>query len=109
MDDLLYDWNRTPATPGGFDWTRARVEVQDETLRDGAQSASVIEPRLDQKKALLHHAAALGIHSVAIGFPAMSERAATHVVALAHEIADARLPLAATCAARTLREDVHAI
>jgi 2-isopropylmalate synthase len=109
MDDLLYDWNTTPAAPGGFDWTLVRVEVQDETLRDGAQSASVAEPRLDQKKALLHHAAALGIHSVALGFPAMSERAAVHVLALAREIAAARLPLAATCAARTLPEDVHAI
>jgi isopropylmalate/homocitrate/citramalate synthase len=109
MDDLLYDWNATPAAPGGFDWTRAGVHVQDETLRDGAQSVSVTEPRLDEKKALLHHTAGLGVHSVAIGFPAMSARAAAHVLALAREIAEARLPLSATCAARTLPEDVHAI
>ena len=85
------------------------VEVHDETLRDGVQSVSVVEPRLQDKKALLHHAAALGIHSVALGFPAMGERAAAHVVALAREIADARLPLGATCAARTLAGDIEAI
>jgi len=109
MDDVLYDWNTNHGAPEGFDWAGARVEIQDETLRDGAQSVSVVEPRLDDKKALLHHAAALGVHSVALGFPAMGERAATHVVALAREIADAGLPLAATCAARTLPTDVHAI
>jgi 2-isopropylmalate synthase len=109
MDDVLYDWNTNHGAPEGFDWAGARVEIQDETLRDGAQSVSVVEPRLDDKKALLHHAAALGVHSVALGFPAMGERAAAHVVALAREIADAGLPLAATCAARTLPTDVHAI
>jgi 2-isopropylmalate synthase len=102
MDDLLYDWNMTPASV-------ARVEIQDETLRDGAQSVSVAEPRLADKRTLLHHAAALGVHSVALGFPAMSRRAADHVVALAREIANARLPLAATCAARTVAADIDAI
>jgi len=109
MQDLMYDWNTIPGGPEGFDWAGARVEIQDETLRDGAQSVSVVEPRLDDKKALLHHAAALGVHSVALGFPAMGERAAAHVVALAREIADTRLPLAATCAARTLPADILAI
>ncbi|HSY84196.1 MAG TPA: hypothetical protein VK807_20705 [Gemmatimonadaceae bacterium] len=109
MDDVLYDWNTNHGAPERFNWAGARVEIQDETLRDGAQSVSVVVPRLDDKKALLHHAAALGVHSVALGFPAMGERATAHVVALAREIADARLPLAATCAARTLPTDVHAI
>jgi 2-isopropylmalate synthase len=101
MDDALYDWNTTPELP--------RVDIQDETLRDGAQSVSVVEPRLEDKIAFLHHAAGLGIHSVALGFPAMSARAAAHVVALAREIADAGLPLAATCAARTRRADIDAV
>jgi 2-isopropylmalate synthase len=109
MDDVVYDWNTIPGSPEGFDWAAARVEIQDETLRDGAQSASVVEPRLEDKKALIHHAAGLGVHSVALGFPAMGSRAAAHVVALAREIADARLPLGATCAARTLPSDVRAI
>ncbi|HZS59541.1 MAG TPA: hypothetical protein VFA43_09745 [Gemmatimonadaceae bacterium] len=100
MDDVLFDWNQG---------TARAVEVHDETLRDGAQSVSVVEPRLEDKKALLHHAAALGIHSVALGFPAMGERTAAHVAALAREIADARLPLGATCAARTLAGDIEAI
>jgi 2-isopropylmalate synthase len=109
MDDVVYDWNTTPVGPEGFDWTLARVEIQDETLRDGAQSVSVVEPRLDDKRALLHHVAALGVHSVALGFPAAGDRAAAHVVGLAREISQARLPLKATCAARTLVADVRSI
>jgi 2-isopropylmalate synthase len=100
MDDVQYNWN---------EWDGGPVEIHDETLRDGAQSVSVVEPRLEDKKALLHYAAGLGVHSVALGFPAMGERAATHVVALAREIADARLPLGVTCAARTLTADIDAI
>jgi 2-isopropylmalate synthase len=106
---VIYDWNSTPVGPDGFDWASARVEIQDETLRDGAQSVSVVEPRLDDKRALLHHAAALGVHSVALGFPAAGDRAAAHVAGLAREIAHARLPLKATCAARMLLADVQAI
>ncbi len=43
---LIYDWNSGGATDGAFDWTRARVDLNDETLRDGLQSPSVTDPSL---------------------------------------------------------------
>src|SRR5207244_2529235 len=49
--ELIYDWNRVQAP---FDWSRARVDLNDETLRDGLQSPSVRDPSLEVKKRLLH-------------------------------------------------------
>jgi len=37
-----------------FDWSRVRVDLNDETLRDGLQSPSVRDPALEVKKRLLH-------------------------------------------------------
>jgi len=110
MDRSLvpHDWN-TPADVAAFDWAATRVTVQDETLRDGAQGASVTDPPIADKRTLLHRIAALGVQSVDLGFPASGPRAAADVVALARELAAARLPLAATCAARTILEDVWPI
>ena len=44
--ELIYDWNRAGGA-ASFDWTRARVDLNDETLRDGLQSPSVRDPALD--------------------------------------------------------------
>ncbi len=41
--DLIYDWN----TAGDFDWTTARIDLNDETLRDGLQSPSAIDPPIN--------------------------------------------------------------
>jgi 2-isopropylmalate synthase len=105
---LLYDWNTAGGTePLGV--PIRDVTVQDETLRDGGQGASVIDPPVADKRTLLHLIAALGVQSVNLGFPAAGAKAASDVRALAHEIAAARLPLAATCAARTVTDDVRPI
>jgi 2-isopropylmalate synthase len=104
--ELIYDWNRVGAA---FDWTRARVELNDETLRDGLQSPSVRDPSLDVKKRLLHLMAELGIVAADIGLPGAGPRALEQVRALAAEIRDARLPIAPNCAARTVIADVEPI
>ncbi|HKC40722.1 MAG TPA: hypothetical protein VKC15_14355, partial [Gemmatimonadales bacterium] len=64
---LIYDWNSEGARNGAFDWTHARVDLNDETLRDGLQSPSVTDPSLDVKKRLLHLMADLGIVAADIG------------------------------------------
>src|ERR1700704_942276 len=51
-----------------YDWSRARVELNGETLRDGLQSPSVRDPALEVKKRLLHLMADLGIVAADIGF-----------------------------------------
>src|SRR5258708_2966668 len=105
---LIYDWNSAGAN-GSFDWTRARVDLNDETLRDGLQSPSVTDPSLDVKKRLLHLMADLGIVAADIGLPGAGPRVVEQVRALATEIRDHKLPIAPNCAARTVVADVEPI
>ena len=106
--ELIYDWN-SAAGNGTFDWTRARVELNDETLRDGLQSPSVTDPSLAVKKRLLHLMADLGIVAADIGLPGAGPRVVDQVRALATEIRDAHLPISPNCAARTVVADIEPI
>jgi len=104
--ELIHDWNRVGAT---FDWTAARVELNDETLRDGLQSPSVRDPSLETKRRLLHLMADLGIVAADIGLPGAGPRVVEQVRALAREIRDHKLPIAPNCAARTVIADVEPV
>ena len=104
--DLIYDWNSIGA---GFDWTTCRVELNDETLRDGLQCPSVTDPVIDDKKALLHLMVDLGIASADIGLPGAGPRARRDTLALAKEVAAHSLPLELNCAARTVIADVEPV
>ena len=106
---LIYDWNNAGGRNGGFDWTRARVDLNDETLRDGLQSPSVTDPSLDVKKQLLHLMADLGIVAADIGLPGAGPRVVDQVRALATEIRDQKLPIVPNCAARTVVADIEPI
>src|SRR5438552_5438586 len=106
--ELIYDWNRAGGA-AAFDWSRARVDLNDETLRDGLQSPSVHDPALEVKKRLLHLMADLGIVAADIGLPGAGPRVVEQVRALATEIRDAKLPLAPNCAARTVISDIEPI
>src|SRR5216110_2525076 len=106
--ELIYDWN-SAAGNGAFDWTRARVDLNDETLRDGLQSPSVTDPSLEVKKQLLHLMADLGIVAADIGLPGAGPRFVEQVRALASEIRDQKLPIAPNCAARTVLADIEPI
>ena len=105
---LIYDWN-SAGRNGGFDWSRARVDLNDETLRDGLQSPSVTDPSLDVKKRLLHLMADLGIVAADIGLPGAGPRVVEQVRVLAQEIRDQKLPIFPNCAARTVISDVEPI
>jgi isopropylmalate/homocitrate/citramalate synthase len=102
--ELIFDWN---TQPGSFDYSACRrVQLNDETLRDGLQSPSVSDPPLEQKIRLLRLMVDLGIASVDIGLPGAGPRAVADVEALARVIAEERLPIEPNCAARTVRADV---
>jgi 2-isopropylmalate synthase len=107
QQDLIHDWN----TAGdAVDYTRLTpVELDDETLRDGLQCPSVTDPSIEQKIEILHLMCEVGIHTADIGLPGAGARAESDVRALAREIAAARLPIAANCAARTVRADIEPI
>ena len=107
QQDLIHDWN----TAGeAVDYTRLTpVELDDETLRDGLQCPSVTDPPIAAKIEILHLMCELGIHTADIGLPGAGPRAEGDVRALAREIASARLPITANCAARTVRADIEPI
>ena len=49
---LIYDWNEVTQD---FQWSSIEsVELDDETLRDGLQNPSVIDPPISEKIRLLH-------------------------------------------------------
>jgi isopropylmalate/homocitrate/citramalate synthase len=102
--DLIYDWNRA----GGPDLrpARGRVELDDETLRDGLQSPSVRSPSIEDKLRILHMIAELGIESADIGLPGAGPHVKEDVLRLAREIADQRLRIFPNCAARTVAADI---
>jgi 2-isopropylmalate synthase len=103
--DLIYDWNLV-----GRDETVHRpVEFDDETLRDGLQSPSVIDPPIDKKIEILHLMDSIGIDSADIGLPGAGPRAVADVTRLAKEIIDCKLDIRPNCAARTLRADIQPI
>src|SRR5436305_1084038 len=103
--DLIYDWNRA----GGADLVpaRGRVELDDETLRDGLQSPSVVSPSIEDKLRILHMIAELGIEAADIGLPGAGPHVAADVLRLAQEIVDAKLKVAPNCAARTVVADTQ--
>lgn len=104
--DLIFDWN---AAGSGFDWSRARVDLNDETLRDGLQCPSVKDPVMADKIRLLHLMADLGIVAADIGLPGAGPRVREQVEVLAREIVEHKLPIAPNCAARTHLNDVRPI
>src|SRR2546426_636996 len=108
--ELIYDWNRAGGEGGAaFDWSRVRVDLNDETLRDGLQSPSVHDPAVEVKKRLLHLMADLGIVAADIGLPGAGPRVVEQVRALAADLRGAKLPIAPNCAARTVIADVEPI
>jgi len=105
--ELIYDWNQSSPA---FDWSNAKgIQLNDETLRDGLQNPSVVDPPIDDKIRLLHLMDQLGIHAVAIGLPGAGPRAVEAATALAKEITDTGLSIHANAAARTLIKDIRPI
>jgi 2-isopropylmalate synthase len=105
-DALVFDWNTVEKTAP---LATQAILLNDETLRDGIQSPSVIDPPIEDKLSLLRLMHRLGIHCVNIGLPGAGPRAVEDVVRLAKTISGESLALAPNCAARTHANDVNAI
>jgi 2-isopropylmalate synthase len=105
-NEWIYDWNEAtpPAIAPG-----TRVLLNDETLRDGLQNPSVVDPGIAEKIKILHLMESLGIDSVNIGLPGAGPRAAADTEALAREIATHRMRIRPNCAARTHENDIRPI
>ncbi len=101
-DRLIYDWN----THNSENFVPRVIEFDDETLRDGLQGPSVVDPVIEDKIEMLHLMNALGIHTAALGLPGAGPRAVEHVTRLAREIVDSKLNIQANCACRTIETDI---
>jgi 2-isopropylmalate synthase len=101
--DLIYDWNEA-----GERWEKPpfRVQLDDETLRDGLQSPSVQSPDIGQKLEILHLMERLGLDTADIGLPGAGPHVVKDTLRLAEEIVRSKLAIRANCAARTLRQDI---
>jgi len=105
QEELIYDWNIDDAARA----RPSRVMLDDETLRDGLQSPSVVDPPIEKKRELLHLMDRLGIDTANVGLPGAGPRAEADVEALCREIASGRLAIGANCAARTIVKDIDPI
>src|SRR5947199_5751346 len=102
-DELIYDWNRV----AGAEFEPHKLPLlNDETLRDGLQSPSVLDPPIEKKIEILHLMDDLGIDSLNLGLPGAGPRAKADVLRLAREIISAKLRITANCAARTIESDI---
>ena len=101
--DLIFDWNQA-----GERWEKPpfRVQLDDETLRDGLQSPSVKTPPIEDKIRILHLMEGMGIDTADLGLPGAGPHVVRDVTRLAQEIKDSGLAIHANCAARTLRQDI---
>ena len=103
---LIFDWAKFG--PNAADWPE-QVMLDDETLRDGLQSPSVIDPSLETKVEVLHLMERLGIETANVGLPGAGRRQLESVTRLCREISDNRMNIRPNCAARTLMVDIQPI
>jgi 2-isopropylmalate synthase len=103
QEDLIYDWNeierRGRLIPKG-------VTFLDETLRDGLQNPSVVDPPVEAKIEILHLMHDIGIHGADIGLPGSSQRAFDDVVKMCKAIQSSKLMVKPGVAGRTVVSDV---
>ncbi|HPF14897.1 MAG: 2-isopropylmalate synthase [Planctomycetes bacterium] len=97
-EDLIFDWNEDPKPP-------FRVQLDDETLRDGLQSPSARDPELDEKIELIHLMEAIGIDTADVGLPGASAKAREHITALCREMTGMRITPNVAC--RTVISDIE--
>ncbi len=98
LGNLIHDWN--DEDPLGF----GAIQLDDETLRDGLQSPSALDPSLDAKLELIHLMDRLGIDTANVGLPGAGERARDHIQRLAEEMRD--LSITPNVACRTMLTDI---
>jgi 2-isopropylmalate synthase len=105
--ELIYDWNSVEKVAKLS--PKRRIQFLDETLRDGIQSPSVVDPAIDDKLRLVDIANDLGIDTMDIGLPGAGRRAVEDVTIIAEHIKSSKLKVKASCAARTHVNDVQAV
>jgi 2-isopropylmalate synthase len=100
---LVFDWNEVNR--------KGRILPKnatffDETLRDGLQNPSVVDPSIEEKLKILHLMEDLGIHIADVGLPGSSKRAFEDVLRICKEVVDCKMKIRIACAGRTVVGDI---
>ncbi len=103
--ELIYDWEEHG--PRKLPDPEFPVQLDDETLRDGLQCPSVVDPPLDKKLELVHLMDKLGINTADIGLPGAGAHAREHILTLAREMAS--LSITPNVACRTVVSDIEPV
>lgn len=101
---LIYDWNSQRYR--GRVVLNRNFELHDETLRDGIQNPSVVDPGIEDKIEILHMLNEIGVDTIDVGLPSAGPRAFDDVLRLCREIADNDLHIRPACAGRTVVSDI---
>lgn len=104
QDELIYDWNEVERR--GPIIRKRQFQIHDETLRDGIQNPSVVDPGIGDKLEILHLLDEVGVYSTDVGLPGAGQRAFEDVLRLCQEIGQEKLNILPTCAGRTLVSDI---
>src|SRR5690349_17999774 len=105
-EDLIYDWNRLDTVAP---ITSKRIDLFDESLRDGLQSPSVADPEIEEKLRIIQLMADLGISAADVGLPCAGPRAYSDVTKIAEYVRDQKLSLRVCAAGRTVVSDMAPI
>lgn len=106
QSEIIYDWNTVERVAP---MTTEPVLFLDETLRDGLQSPSAVDPPVTDKLMLIHTMDELGIHYADVGLPGAGSRSYQDVLEICTEISRSGLSIRPCAAARTLDKDVRPI
>src|SRR3954467_11596851 len=101
--DLFFDWNVAEERGCGRLFEAVAL---DETLRDGIQSPSATDPRIEEKIEILHLLDELGVAQLDVGLPGAGPHQRAAVQRLVEEIRDSRLNIRANVACRTVVADI---
>ncbi|HEY4015323.1 MAG TPA: LeuA family protein [Polyangiaceae bacterium] len=102
-EELIFDWNEVGrkgrVVPAG-------AGLLDETLRDGLQNPSVLDPPIAEKLRILHLMEDLGIAAVDLGLPGSGQRAFEDVLAMCREAVACHMKIKIGVAGRTVASDI---
>jgi 2-isopropylmalate synthase len=101
--ELVYDWNEV-GRKGRI--IPKNCTFLDETLRDGLQNPSVVDPPVEAKLEIIHLMNDLGIHEADIGLPGSSKRAFEDCLRMCKEVVDCKMKIKVACAGRTVVGDI---
>lgn len=105
-NNIIYDWNvqgHRVSPP------MRKVELFDETLRDGIQCPSITDPPIEKKLEIIRLLDSIGVNDADIALPGAGKRAVEDCTTMVEMIRDEGLTIRPAAAARTHPNDIRPI